>query len=42
MTVNITIMAPKIRFSVTVKEVFEISSLLSRIGLMKTHSGIFF
>ncbi len=41
-TVNITIIAPRIRFSATVNDVFEISSLRSRMGLIKTPSGRFF
>jgi len=42
MTINTTMRHPKTRFSTTVNDVFEISSLRSRIGLMKTPSGRFF
>ena len=38
-TISITIVAPKIRFSTIVKEVFATSSLLSIIGLIYTPSG---
>jgi len=41
-TISITIIHPSNKFSTTVKEVFDINSLRSRIGLIKIPSGKFF